>query len=81
MPEDRDSPPPFSERLKQRIDEFLALTGMSATEFGQRIMNDTSLYTRIKRGRPINSNTIDLIEELMRDYDYEPQGERHKGKG
>lgn len=67
---DHDSPPStFSERLKQRIDEFLAETGMSATEFGTRVMNDTSLYTRIKRGRPINTTTIDIIEQLMRTYD------------
>lgn len=64
-----DSPQPFSARLKATIDDFLARTGMSPTEFGQRVMNDTSLYTRIKRGRPINTATIDIIEELIRSYD------------
>jgi hypothetical protein len=60
---------PFSARLRARIDAFLAETGMSPTEFGQRVINDTSLYTRIKRGRPISSNTIDIIEQLMLTYD------------
>lgn len=60
--------PPFSARLRARIDAFLAKTGMTATEFGTRVMNDTSLYTRIKRGRPISTHTVDLIEDLMRSH-------------
>ncbi len=58
--------PPFSARLRVRIDAFLAKSGMSPTTFGQLILNDTSLYTRIKRGRPISTDTVDRIEDLMR---------------
>lgn len=75
MPE---SFPPFSERLKASIDAYLERTGMSATEFGQLVMNDTSLYTRIKRGRPINSHTIDQIENLMAAPDSELQQMRER---
>lgn len=65
MPADSPSDPPFSERLKAAIDAFLERTQMSPTEFGRRVINDSSLYTRIKRGRPVNSHTIDAIEALI----------------
>lgn len=73
MPEDETPPSTFSERLKAIIDDFLVRSGMSASEFGQRVINDTSLYTRIKRGRPVTSNTVDLIEALIRRHDAQPR--------
>lgn len=68
LPTSAPTRPPFSARLRARIDAFLAKTGMSPTHFGRLVLNDSSLYTRIKRGRPITSDTIDLIENLMRTY-------------
>lgn len=76
-------PPPlrstrtFTQRLRERIDKFLARhPEISPTAFGLKAINDPALYGRIRRGRPINSSTIDEIDHLIRTY----RTPRSKGK-
>lgn len=51
-----------------RIDAYLAQTGMAATTFGRRAVNDGNFVGRLRQGHGLTSRTHARIETFMRDH-------------
>ena len=50
------------------IDRFLAETGMTQSELGLRVMNDTAFVTRLRLGKDVRSKSMDKVRAAMRAY-------------
>lgn len=55
-------------RLLAQIEKFLAKTGMPATTFGVRAVNDGALVEDLRHGRRLRLDTADRITEFMASY-------------
>jgi hypothetical protein len=56
------------ETLLSDIDCFLARTGMKATTFGRRAVNDGKLVRRLRGHGTVSLETAAKIQEFMRAY-------------
>lgn len=64
---------PFLDPVLAQVEGFLALTGMTATAFGQRALNDPTLVHELRRGRECKRATrariVEFIERQQRGAD------------
>jgi hypothetical protein len=56
------------EKLLAAIDAFLARHEMPQSQFGIEAMRDPSFVMRLRAGGQLRSDTIDKVEEFIRDY-------------
>lgn len=60
--------------LLQEIEAFLNRTGMSATAFGAKALNDPPFVQQLRDGRDPKMSTVDRIRDFMaRDEYADPQ--------
>lgn len=52
--------------LLSEIDEFLAGSGMSATYFGKKAVNNSELVARLRVGGDVRTATADRVREFIR---------------
>lgn len=52
-------------QVLQEVEEHLAKSGTSASEFGVQIMNDSSLVFRMREGGEIRLATVDKIRQYI----------------
>lgn len=50
------------------IDAYLARSGMTATEFGVAVLNDTAFVHRLRRGKDVRVATVEKVRAWMRDH-------------
>ena len=58
--------------LLNEIDEFLSVSNLSATAFGEKVMNDRHLVRRLKNGGSVTLKTADKIRTFIADW--KPRG-------
>jgi hypothetical protein len=51
-----------------KIEAFLGKTGLSPTEFGKSVANDSKLVFELRRGRDLRGRTATRIEAFMESY-------------
>ena len=56
---------PAVSALVAEIDNYIALTGITPTEFGVRAIKDPNLYRHLKAGRIPRLPTIDRVRAFM----------------
>lgn len=56
------------EKILAAIDAFIARHEMPQSQFGIEAMGDPSFVMRLRAGGQLRSDTIDKVEEFMRDY-------------
>lgn len=54
------------ETVLAEIEKFLRETRMSATQFGDKSINDRALVKRLREGRDLTTGTVDKIRAFMR---------------
>ena len=52
--------------LLDEIEAFLLATGMSATAFGARALNDPPFVQQLRTGRDIKMSTAEKVRKFMR---------------
>lgn len=58
--------------LLQEIEAFLADTGMSATAFGTKVLNDPPFVQQLRSGRDPKLSTAERIRSFIKEYVPEP---------
>jgi aspartate carbamoyltransferase catalytic subunit len=63
--------------LIQEIEAFLASSGMSATAFGTKVLNDPPFVQQLRAGRDPKMSTADRVRQFIADFvpDAEPASE------
>jgi hypothetical protein len=56
------------QRLLAEIEEFLARTGMNATEFGLKAKGDGFIVGRLRNGKDVRSGTASELRRFMEIY-------------
>lgn len=51
--------------LLAEVEAYLVATGMGASTFGKRTLNDGHAVRRMREGRPITSRNMSLIRRFM----------------
>ena len=54
--------------LLNEIDDFLSVSNLSATAFGERVMNDRHLVRRLKDGGSVTLKTADKIRTFIKNW-------------
>lgn len=54
--------------LIDRIDAFLASTGMSDSQFGLHALNDKNFVAQLRNGRDVRLSTAEKVEDFMSRY-------------
>lgn len=54
------------EQLVDKIDRFLEVNGLSASEFGRMALNDSGFVKRLRDGKDVRLKTVDKIEAFIR---------------
>jgi len=53
------------EQLLHEIDDFLKLTGMDPTSFGEKVLNDRAFVHRLREGSDVRTRTVDRIRTYI----------------
>lgn len=53
------------EKLLDDIDSFIGRTGIAESRIGIEVMNDTSLISRLRKGKTITIETLDALTVYM----------------
>ena len=61
--------------LLQRIEAFLARTGMAPTRFGRDVMAEASLIATLRNGRSLSLKNVNKLLGFMADYEAELNGD------
>lgn len=56
------------EQFLAEIEAFIAHTGMTVSEFGERAMNDRKFVGRIRAGGNVRLDTADRVRRFMTEY-------------
>ena len=64
---------PIEKKLKEKIEKFIARTGMKPTAFGRGAVNDPNLLKRLAEDRFPTLRNVDRIEQFMRDWKCPPR--------
>lgn len=54
--------------LINEIDAYLDRSGMTATEFGVAVLNDTAFVHRLRRGKDVRVATVEKVRQWMVDH-------------
>lgn len=54
--------------LLRDVEAFLTTTGMAASVFGERIMNDRHLVRKLRNGREVKITTADRIRAFITEH-------------
>ena len=71
--------------FRDRVEAFIARTGMTPSGFGKLACNDGSFVEDLRQGsREVRLSTIDKVDKFMREHSAEPDDETplpHSGAG
>ncbi|MEW5705113.1 MAG: hypothetical protein AB1781_11105 [Pseudomonadota bacterium] len=56
------------EKFLAEIERFLRRSGMSAKEFGDKVMNDVSYVYRLRKGRVSSADTMDRVKAWIAEH-------------
>lgn len=62
------APMSMTEQFKAEIEQFLRLTGMPHSTFGQRACGDKNIVKKLRAGTSITLRQADRIKDFMRTY-------------
>jgi hypothetical protein len=62
----------FREQFVERIEAFLAKSGMRPTDFGREALGDPSFVTHLRRGRSPTLDTADRVNAFIDRLEAEP---------
>jgi predicted transcriptional regulator len=56
------------QQLLRDVEQFLAETGMHATTFGLKALNDLAFVSNLRDGRKVRLDTAEKVRKFMADY-------------